>query len=205
MDACKKSNVKKIVFASSGGAIYENAKQLPTKEDYLAHPASLYGLANLMIEKYLQTYSKMNGLDYVIARPSNVYGERQWESGVIPSFILKVLKKESPVIYGTGDQTRDFIYIDDLVKALITLAQNGQNKTYNVGSGQEVSLNEVFELIKNMLGATIEPWYKNSEVFGVERSALDIAKIKKEFGFEPKTSMREGLLKTIEYYKNAKL
>ncbi len=201
LDACKKHKIKKIVFISSGGAIYESAKVIPTKEEYPAHPSSLYGLANVITEKYIELYGKNYNLDFTIARLSNAYGPRQWQSGFIPATIIKMLKKESPVIYGTGNQTRDFIYIDDVVKALIMLAKKGNNEIYNVGSGKEVSLNEVFKLTKDFLGAKIKPLYKNLSVLETRRSAIDTEKIKKEFGWHPKTNIKEGLLKTIKWYE----
>ena len=197
LDACNKSNVKKVIFLSSGGAIYENAKEIPTKEDYLAHPTSLYGMANLAIEKYIVLYCK----NYTIARLGNVYGPRQWQSGFIPAMIIKMLKKESPVIYGSGNQTRDFIYIDDVVEALIILAKKGENGIYNVGSGKEISLKKVFQLIKYLLDAKINPVYKNLNIQETQRSALDIKKIKKELGWQPKITIKEGVKKTIEWYK----
>ncbi len=201
LDACRIHNVKKIIFISSGGAIYENSKAIPTKEDYLASPNSLYGLANIMIEKYIALYSKNNALHFTIVRLANVYGPRQWKSGFIPATIIKMLKKESPIIYGTGDQTRDFIYIDDVVDALIVLAKKGKNEIYNVGSGKEISLNEVFIQVKKLLGTNIKPIYKSVTVLETERSAVDIKKIQKVFGWKPKTGIKEGLLKTIAWYK----
>ena len=201
LDACQKSNVKKIVFISSGGAIYENAAMVPTKEDYNAHPISLYGLASLMIEKYIACYGKNYNLDFTIARLSNVYGARQWQSGFIPAMIIKMLKKENPVIYGSGLQTRDFIHIDDVVEALIILARKSENEIYNIGSNKEISLNEVFALIKELLGAQTVAEYKNPKAKETQRSALDAEKMQKKFAWQPRVSLKEGLSKTIEWYK----
>jgi UDP-glucose 4-epimerase len=200
LDSCRASNVKKIIFVSSGGAIYENAKIIPTPHNYPAHPASLYGLANLMVEKYIESYYKEYGLNYIILRLSNVYGPRQWESGIIPSIILKVLKEKNPVIFGNGSQTRDFIYIDDAVEALILLAKRGKNEVYNVGTGKEISLNEIFKITKNILCSKVIPVYKNLKTTETKRSALDAKKIKKEFGWHSKTDIKNGLKKTIEWY-----
>lgn len=204
LDVCKKNNVKKIIFISSGGAIYENAKILPTSEKYLAHPGSLYGLANIMIEKYIEFYCKNYNLNFTIPRLSNVYGPRQWESGFIPAVIIKMLKKERPVIYGTGRQTRDFIYIDDVVEALMMLAEHGKREVYNVGSGQEISLKKLFTLVNNLLGAKVKPVHEKPRFFEVQRSTLDISKIQKEMDWRPKTDIKTGLLKTIEWFKKEK-
>jgi len=205
LDACKTYKVKKILFISSGGAIYQDATKVPTSEKYLPHPKSLYGLANLMIEKYIEMYCGANNIDFTFPRLSNVYGPEQWQSGIVPSLIEKMLKGESPVIYGTGNQTRDFIYITDVVQALITLAQEGKNEIYNVGSGREVSLKEVFMLTKSLLGINIKPTYQKARSQETQRSALDIKKIKKEFDWVPTTNINDGLSKTIEYYQNAKV
>lgn len=204
LGACKNNEVNKFVFVSSGGAIYENAKAVPTKENYPVSPNSLYGLANLMMEKYIQSYCNVHGVNFVIPRLSNVYGPRQWQSGVIPSFIVKTIKKERPVIFGKGTQTRDFIYIDDVVEALLMLARQGKNEAYNVGSSQEISLKKLFALVNVLLGAKMKPAYEKKRFSEAQRSALDISKIKKETGWRPKTSIREGLLKTIHYYTDAK-
>ncbi|OGZ62648.1 MAG: hypothetical protein A2639_00580 [Candidatus Staskawiczbacteria bacterium RIFCSPHIGHO2_01_FULL_34_27] len=215
LDACKKYNVKKIIFISSGGSVYENAKEVPTPEEYLAHPASLYGLANLMIEKYIDLYCKSNGINFTIPRVSNAYGPRQWQSGLIPASISKMSCGIKPVLFGNGGQTRDFIYIDDVVDALILLAQKGpgrkatedprqsrdKNEVYNVASGKEIDLKKIIELIGQSLGADIKPEYKNSKNAGTEKSALDIKKIQKELGWSPKTDIKTGILKVIEWYK----
>ncbi len=204
LDACKSFNVEKLIFASSGGAIYQDAKLVPTKEEYLAHPVSLYGLANLAIEKYITLYSKSNNINIAIARLANVYGPAQWQSGFIPAMILKILKKESPIINGTGNQTRDFIYVDDAVLALIVLAGKNKSEVYNIGGGKEISLNKVLNLICKLIGFKVKPTYQKLINLETKRSILDIKKIKKEFGWTPKIDIKDGLLKTIDYYKNVK-
>ncbi|MBI3337218.1 MAG: NAD-dependent epimerase/dehydratase family protein [Candidatus Staskawiczbacteria bacterium] len=201
LDACLENNVKKIIFISSGGAIYENAKIVPTAEDYSVHPVSLYGLANLMIERYIELYHKENNLNFIILRLSNVYGPRQWKSGIIPSIIIKILKKEKPIIYGDGIQTRDFIYIDDAVNALILAAEIEKRGIYNVGSGKEIRINEIFRITKNFLNTKIVPIHKNLKEQETKRSLLGIKKIKKDFGWQPKVGIKEGLDKTIEWFQ----
>ena len=200
LDCCKENKIKKFIFLSSGGAIYDNAKIIPTPEDYPAHPTSLYGLANLMIEEYIKLYDKKHRLDYTILRLSNVYGPRQWKTGIIPSIIIKLLKKEKPIIYGNGNQSIDFVYIDDVVKACIMTLKKGKIEIYNVGSNKGISLNEVFNMISKMLNLKIKPNYKNSKERKSKRNALDIRKIKKELHWQPKTSFKNGLLKTIEWF-----
>ena len=200
LDACKKNNVKKFIFVSSSG-VYENATVIPTPEDYPVHPKSLYALASLMVEKYIELYCQNLKLNYVLPRLSNLYGERQWESGIIPFLIIKILHNDRPVIFGKGDQTRDFIYIDDVVEALVLLSQKGKNGVYNVGSGKEVNLNEIFIIVRKLIRSSVLAIYKDLEKEESKRSSLDIKKIKKEIGWQAKVSIKEGLAKTIEWYQ----
>ena len=148
-------------------------------------------------EKYIEAYCKHYRIDFVIPRLANVYGPRQWQGGFIPSTIGKLLKKESPIIYGTGHQTRDFLYVDDAIEALIMLSEKGKREVYNVGSGKEVSLQKMFSIIRQSLGSAIKEIHENQRVQETHRSALDITKIKKEFGWTPRVDMKAGILKTI--------
>lgn len=194
--------VKKIIFASSGGAIYENAKIIPTPESYPAHPMSLYGLANLFLEKLLKEYAEAYKLNFSILRLSNVYGPRQWRAGVIPSFIISILENKPLMITGDGTQTRDFIYIDDVVKAFILAANSKKNGVFNVGSSEETSIQKLIQKITEILDVKIKLKYispKNIEE--TKRSALDISKIKEELNWEPRYSLEEGLKKTIEWFQ----
>lgn len=206
LDVCRENNVKKLVFISSGGAIYEDARVVPTPHDYLAHPTSLYGLANLMIEKYIQLYCKEYRMNFIILRLSNVFGPRQWASGIIPSLIINLLREQSPIIYGDGTQTRDFIYIDDVVKASILALSKGKTGIFNVGSGEEVSLNEIFKLVKDILGTKIRPIYKTLVTQDQKRSALNIKKTEKELGWKNQINLKDGLNETVKWFqKNGKL
>lgn len=197
--------VKKIIFASSGGAIYEDAEIIPTPEIYPAHPTSLYGLANLFLEKLLKEYSKIYKLNFSILRLSNVYGPKQWETGVIPSFIISILNNKPPIITGDGSQTRDFIYIDDVITAFRLAATNKKNEIFNVGSGKEISIYQLVRGITKILDVKIKPKYvllKHTKE--TKRSALDISKIKKELNWTPKYSLEKGLERTIEWFKDKK-
>jgi len=205
LEAFRLSNAKKFIFISSGGAIYENATTVPTPESYQAHPTMLYGSANLAIEKYIEAYCKKHNLNFAILRLSNVYGPRQWKSGLVPSMVVKILAGESPVIYGSGNQTRDFIYIDDAVRAIIASSEKGDNEIYNVGSGKETSLNEIFKIAINLINSKIEPIYEELHKEESKRSALEISKIKNDLNWEPEINIEEGLAKTISWHKeNAK-
>ena len=176
-ELAKEFNLEKIIFFSSGGAIYGDSE-------------SNYSKANLEIERII----KESNLDYVILRLANVYGPSQWKSGIIP----QIIKNKELKIKGDGSQTRDFIYIDDVIDLSI-LAMN-KNGTYNVGSDREISLNEVIDIIKNVSGFKIVPIYTKEDDISVK--ALDISKTKKDFNWEPKIDLKEGLSKTIELSEN---
>lgn len=196
--------IKKIIFASSG-AIYDGAKIIPTPENYPVHPSSLYGLANLFFEKLLEEYYKTHKLNFSILRLSNVYGPKQWETGVIASFIVSILNNKPPIITGDGRQTRDFIYIDDVVTAFHLAATNKQNEIFNVGSGKEISINQLVKNITKILNTKTKPRYiplKDSKE--TKRNALDVSKIKKELTWAPKHSLGKGLEATIKWFKSKK-
>ena len=200
LDYSHSLEIKKFVFISSGGAIYEEANIIPTSENYPASPTSIYGLANLIMEKFLEEYSKAHHLNFIILRLSNVYGPRQWKSGIIPSFITSLLKNKSSIIYGNGKQTRDFIYIDDAVEAMIVAAKIKEKEIFNVGSGREVSINQLYKKIAKILDKKIELKYFLSQDAGIKRSALDFSKIKKNLGWQPKYDLERGLKETIKWF-----
>jgi len=185
----------KFIFVSSGGAIYSDADIIPTNEMRSLNPNSPYGAANLLMEKILESCD----IDYTIIRFSNIYGPRQWSDGVIPSFISGALNSKHLVVKGDGSQTRDFLYIDDAVSALLKAEKAGNNEAYNVASGKELSINSLIEKIAEILKIKIEVEYAGSQE-RIKRSALDYSKFKKEFGWEPKVSIETGIKKTADYY-----
>lgn len=202
LDYSRFSKVKKIIFVSSGGALYPGAREIPTSENYPVCPNSLYGLANLTSEKFLEKYCRFFKLHFIILRFSNIYGPRQWLQGVIPSFIISALENKSLIIRGAGRQTRDFLYIDDAIKALLLSIKLQKDGVYNVGFGKETSLRELSKKIAIILNIKSKTTYHSSEEYGIDRSALDYSKIKKELGWQPKYSLEEGLKETIKWYKN---
>jgi UDP-glucose 4-epimerase len=206
LEACRKFNVKKIIFSSSGGAIYGETKIIPTPENYLPNPESPYGIAKLIVEKYLDFYKKVYGLDYIVLRFANVYGPRQdpkGEAGVVSIFIEKIFKGERPVIFGSGKQTRDFIYVDDIVSALIkSISYKGKETIFNVGTGIETSVNQLFKLISKILGAKTKPIYASPKPGELKRNCLNISKIKKELKWQPKYNLEKGFKETISEFKN---
>lgn len=203
LDLCVKYGVKKVVYPSSGGAVYGNALEEVASETTQPRPVSPYAVTKLTIEEYLHFYKRQYGLDFVIYRIANPYGERQNPDGIqgaIPIFMKHMIKNEPLSIY--GNTVRDYIYVKDATRFIAeSFDQNHKNTTYNVGTGKGVSL---FELVL-MLSKTTEstPKIKRLErrQFDVQKIVLDIDRAKEEFGFYPVTSLEVGLEKTYGYLK----
>jgi UDP-glucose 4-epimerase len=195
--------VRRIVYSSTGGALYGEPKTLPAAEETPIEPLSPYGVSKYCVENYLNYFQRLYGLERIILRYANVYGPRQdplGEAGVVAIFTGKILKGEKPVIYGDGTQTRDYVYVDDVVRAnLIAIA--GKEGIYNIGTGIETSVNELVSIFAKVLQAEISPQYTQARKGEVHRISLDGELAKKELGFAPKVSIEEGLKKTIEWYK----
>ncbi|MCX7956797.1 MAG: NAD-dependent epimerase/dehydratase family protein [Endomicrobia bacterium] len=203
-----KYKVKKFIFASSGGTIYGECinRKNPPVENSLPSPQSPYGCAKLSVEMYMNYYNKVYRLNTVALRYANVYGPRQdpfGEAGVIGIFIQRMLKNEDVYIYGDGKQMRDFVYVKDVVDANIKCILSSKNTSvYNVGTGKAVSILQLFCIIKDLLNYSRAPIYKPQRKGEVIKSFLDISLIKKELNWEPKISLKDGLLEVISYLKN---
>ncbi len=204
------TDVRKIIFSSSGGTVYGEVTKVPVSEDETTNPISPYGISKLAIEKYLQYFDYAYGLDYTIFRYSNPYGEGQYPSkglGVIPTFLGNIAKGKSPVIYGDGSVVRDYVYINDIMDVnLIAISRKIKSKyhIFNVGSGTGTSLNELIDIMSDVLGNRIKPEYVNVRKGDVSKIVLDITRIKKEYGWEPKTSLSKGIQNTWNWVKRIK-
>jgi UDP-glucose 4-epimerase len=195
--------VRRIIFSSTGGALYGEPEKLPASEDAPIEPISPYGVAKYCSENYLNYFKRLYGIERVILRYANVYGSRQdqlGEAGVVAIFAGKILKGEKPVVYGDGTQTRDYIYVEDVVEANV-LALNGKEGTYNIGTGKETSVNELINVFSKVLGHEIKLEYAPPRIGEVHRISLDGDMAKKELSFVLKYSLEEGIRKTIEWYK----
>ena len=195
--------VKRIIFSSTGGALYGFVDKVPADENTPIRPICAYGVAKYCAEQYLEYFKRLYGIERVILRYANVYGPRQdplGEAGVIAIFTGKILRGEPITIFGDGNQTRDYIFIEDVVSANL-LALNGKEGTYNIGTGSETSVNELVQIFEKFLGKKIVPVYAAKRQGEVDRIALGIEKAKKELGFEPKYNIEEGIKKTIAWYK----
>ena len=195
-------DLERLVFASSGGAIYGDPSVIPVDEGYQPRPISPYGVSKFAGELYLGYYNATYGLKTAILRYSNVFGERQdpfGEAGVISIFIDKVLRGEPPEVFGDGLQTRDYIHVSDVVNA--NLAAMDRVGTFNIGTGMETSVNRLVEILSEIRGKKIESIHTAEREGEVRRSALSIDKAKRELGWRPKMNLDEGMKKTFEYFK----
>jgi UDP-glucose 4-epimerase len=199
-----KYKVKKVIFASTGGAIYGEHDYFPADEAHPTRPYAPYGINKLAVEKYLFYYYHVYGLDYVVLRYANIYGPRQnpfGECGVIAIFTDKLLKGVLPVINGSGEQTRDYVYVKDVVKANV-LALDSLNPTvYNIGTSRETSVNYIFAKVNELAGTGFKENHGPAKKGEQLRSVLSYEKIKNELGWKPDVDINRGLELTLDYYK----
>jgi len=205
LENCKKYKVKKFIFASTGGAIYGDAGIIPTPENYPEFPLSPYGIEKLVAEKYLNYYYKVSGLPYIALRLANVYGLRQnsqGEAGVIAIFCDKMLSKKQPIINGSGRQTRDFVFVGDVVEANILALKKNKIGIFNIGTAKETNVNTIFKKLKELTGSKCKEIHGPALLGEQKRSCLNFLKAKKELGWKPKYSLDKGLNKTMEWFRN---
>ncbi len=206
LEASRKRGVKKIIFASSGGVVYGEAKKLPTPEDYQPlMPLSPYGITKLASEYYLHFYYQTYKIPYIALRYSNVYGPRQnphGEAGVVAIFTKKLLSSETPVINGDGKQTRDYIYIRDVVAANKRALEVDSVGAFNIGTGIETDVLTLFNKLQEIIGSKITACHGPARPGEQRRSCLDTTFAKNILGWQAKISLSDGLKKTVEYFKN---
>lgn len=202
IELCK-TYKSKFIYSSSA-AVYGTPLYLPVCEQHLIKPLSSYGISKYTPELYIRTYAELYNLRYTILRYSNVYGPRQMpkgEGGVISIFINKMLNNETPSIYGDGNQTRDFIYVDDVVSANLRALELDINGTYNISTNHPISINELINKINTVLNKKIVPEYKQERIGDIQHSCLDNLLAKLELNWNPGYSIIEGLTRTCQYYK----
>lgn len=204
LEAGRKYGVKKVVFASSGGAVYGEQEMFPADEAHSTNPASPYGITKLLGDKYLQFYHDTYGISFVSLRYANVYGPRQnphGEAGVVAIFAKKLLSGEIPVINGDGLQTRDYVFVEDVVEAnLLALKERAQG-IFNVGTGVETNVNELYQALCKALGVDQAPEYGPAKSGEQRRSVISAKKIQEELDWRRPHTLSEGLVKTTEYFK----
>ncbi|PIV69438.1 MAG: UDP-glucose 4-epimerase [Candidatus Aenigmarchaeota archaeon CG01_land_8_20_14_3_00_37_9] len=204
LEACRRSKVKRIIYTSTGGARVGEPEYQPVDEKHALNPCSPYGISKHTGEHYIWMYNKIHGLDSIIFCFGNVYGPRDNPScqRIIPFFIDLILKGQSPKIIGDGKQTRDFIYVDDLVEFIVnSINEKPKNRLFYLSKGKQYSINEIVKLLKKISNLPIEPEYINKVKGEVKEIVLDCSLAKKELGWKPKTEIEEGLKKTFEWYK----
>ena len=204
LEAAKKQHVIKIIFSSTGGALYGDGVAIPTSEDARIEPLSPYGIAKYSIENYLHFY-KEAGMITQILRYANVYGPRQdphGEAGVIAIFCQKIIAGDDMTIFGDGKQTRDFIYVGDVVAANIAALESGNSGTWNIGTGKETSVNDIAHvLLKNGSSPKSKIIYAPARLGELKRSCLAVTKVKKELTWEPKVTLADGLKNTYDSFR----
>lgn len=200
-----KHGVRKVIFSSSGGAIYGEQETYPAAENHVLKPLSPYGLSKLCGEQYLSYFQRVSGLQAVSLRYANVYGPRQdpeGEAGVVAIFIQKMLNNEQAVINGNGRQTRDFVFVDDVVEANLAVMGQETQGTFNVGTGVETSINDLFRILVQHTGSTCKEVHGPAKKGEQARSVIDSTKLRHEASWEPKADLSEGLKKTVEYFRS---
>ena len=195
--------IRKFIFASTGGALYGEQDYYPADEKHPTQPMSPYGIAKLTVERYLNYYRENFSVQPTVLRYSNVYGPRQdphGEAGVVAIFCKQLLKDQNPVIFGDGEQTRDFVSVFDVVNAsLKALSENCQG-TYNVGTGEETSVNTIAASLINSSGKALSPQHNPPRMGEQRRSSIDYGKFKRDHGWQPTQSLDEGLKNTFEFF-----
>ena len=203
LEACVRAEISKVVFLSSGGTVYGKESCCPLTEETPTYPINSYGVQKITIEKLLYLYHHMYNLDYRVIRLSNPYGPYQRPNGIlgaVTTFTERTLKEKTIVIYGDGSVVRDFVYIDDAIRAIIAITRDdAKHKTYNVGSGYGLSIQKLVDTVQSVLGkkSTIE--YKPGRTVDVPVNYLDISRYEKEFGQLVFCPIEEGIKRTASF------
>ncbi len=199
LECMKLHNIKKVIFSSSV-AVYGNVNKR-VNEETKTQPVSPYGLSKLIGEEYIKLYNRLYSISYIILRYANVYGPRQNNEGVISIFIKKMLSGKSPTIYGRGEQTRDFVYVEDIAEASVNAININKNEIYLIGSGNETNIKELFKIIKRVTKFEGEPIFGQPRQGDIYRSEIDHTKAIKDKLYRP-TPLVQGIKKTTDFYKN---
>jgi len=202
------NKVNKVLYASSGGVVYGEQDYFPADEEHPQRPLCPYGVTKLIGEKYLFYYAMSTGLKYTAFRYANVYGPRQnphGEAGVIAIFLQKLFNKEQAVINGDGGQTRDYVYIADVVKANVAALDKGDNDVFNIGTGVETDVNEIYQELNRATGANMPEQHGPGMPGEQRRSVLNIEKAGKVLGWQPDFNFAGGIDATVEFFRQNEL
>ena len=204
LEGCVKAKVKKIIFAASA-AIYGDPQSLPIREGHPMVPLSNYGVSKKVVLDYLNCYRGTYDLEFVALVLSNVYGPRQSfsnEGGAVAKFASLMISRERPTINGDGSQTRDFIFVDDVVDAFVRSLDKGSGLAMNIGTGKQVSVQHLFDVIAKSVGYKDPPRYSDMDAGEIIDSVLDYKRAQLHLGFSPFTSFEDGIGRTVQWYKS---
>ena len=202
LEGCVRHGVRKVIYASTGGALYGEGRSLPATEEHPVNPEAPYGASKHTVEHYLYIWKLLHGLDYTVLRYPNVYGPRQnphGEAGVNAIFIGMMLEGKRPRIFGTGDQVRDYLNVEDVVQANELALDKGSGEIVNLGTGIGTSVNDIFRTLKELLDFDGEPIHEAARAGEIQRIYLDAARARRVLGWAPKVVFREGLRRTVEW------
>lgn len=213
IQCCIEHSVQKVIYASSGGTVYGEPTYLPVDEAHPIAPISPYGISKHTVEHYLFLAAASAGINYTVLRYANIYGPRQHPhggAGVVAIFAESMLRGVSPTIFGDGSSTRDYLFISDAVEANLLTLTGGDREIYHVSTGLQISLNELFCQLKRALGSStgcedivkMSPVYADPRPGEIHRIALNPAKIERDLGWIPKTSLQDGLAQTVPYCRS---
>jgi UDP-glucose 4-epimerase len=205
LECCRAHGVGKVIYSSSGGAVYGEPAYLPCDEDHPIQPLAPYGASKYIVERYLYLYREVHGLDYTVLRYGNVYGPRQdphGEAGVVAIFAGRMLRGATPVVNGSGEQERDFVYVEDCARANLLALERGSGGVFNLGSGVGTSINRVCDLLKAIIGYEGDAVHGPAKPGETFRIFLDAARARDELGWEPTVGLEEGLRRTVAYFRS---
>ncbi len=205
LECCRRFQVRKIIYASTGGAVYGEPKTLPVPEDHPIDPLDPYGASKHHVEHYLHIYQTGFGVAFTALRYPNVFGPRQdpfGEAGVVAIFTARMLKGERPTINGSGEQMRDFVYVGDVARANLLALEHGDGEILNIGSGQGVSVREIFENLAVLTGFQEEPEFGPAKAGEVFRIFLNAERARRQLGWTPQVSLQKGLASTVEFFRS---
>jgi UDP-glucose 4-epimerase len=204
MEAAREQGLKRVIFASTGGAIYGEQEVFPCDEDHPRRPVSPYGVAKFATEAYLFFYKVQYGIDYVALRYANVYGPRQdphGEAGVVAIFCGRILEGQPCTIYGDGGQTRDYVYVGDVVRANLAAIQSAVSGAFNIGTGVETDVNQLYRALADAAGSKTAPKHGPARAGEQRRSVITAARAARELAWTPQVTLGDGLARTYSFFK----
>ena len=205
LEASRRCGIEKFIYSSTGGALYGDPEFTPCTEEHPITPVSPYGMSKYQGELQLELYRRMHLLRYTTLRYGNVFGPRQdphGEAGVVAIFSQAMLEGRQPVVFGDGEQTRDFVYVDDVIEANLSAIAQGDGTAFNIGTGQGTSINHVYSVLQEITGYRWPPEHGPARAGDVYQIYLDNIKAIERLGWTPQATLEEGLLRTVEYFSN---